>query len=230
MNVSPRAERLILTLLCTVFLGQLFLSTRQLSQTADEPTHLYAGYRYLKCGDLTVSPEHPPFAKIVAALPLLSMNMAVDCSPFEGNEIKQVLTAQAWLYNQDWRTALVRGRIAISVFAAGLFLLVWISARRMFDFTTAALATTLLIFEPNVLAYGSLVMTDIAVTCLMLFAVFSFYLWVKKRTTPFLMMAALATGLALLTKHSALVLLPILCVLAVADPLFDRLRSHAVIA
>jgi hypothetical protein len=220
--LTPRAGRLILVLLCTVFLAQLFLSTRQLSQTADEPTHLYAGYRYLKCGDLTVSPEHPPLAKMIAAIPLISMNMTVDCAPFQGNEIKQVLTAQAWLYNQNWRPALARARLAISVFALGLCLLVWIAARRMFDLPTAIVATLLLIFEPNILAYGSLVLTDVAVTSMMLFAVFAFYLWVKKRTAPFLMLTALATGLALLAKHSALVLLPILCVLAIADVVVCR--------
>ncbi len=49
-------EWLIPATLCAVMLGQLLLSVRQLSQTCDEPTHLYAGYRYLKCGDLTISP------------------------------------------------------------------------------------------------------------------------------------------------------------------------------
>ena len=221
-SITPRAEWLILALLCVVLLGQLFLSARQLSQTADEPTHLYAGYRYLKCGDLTVSPEHPPLAKIVAAAALLPMNLTVDCSPFKGGEIQQVLTAQAWLYNQNWRPAMDRARIAVSIFAFALCLIVWMAARRMFDFATAIAATVLLIFEPNILAYSALVMTDIAVTCMLLLAVFAFYLWVKNRTIPFLLLAALATGLALLAKHSAVVVVPILCTLAVADALIRR--------
>jgi hypothetical protein len=232
-SLTPRAEWLTLALLCVVLLGQLFLIVGQLSQTADEATHLYAGYRYLKCGDLTVSPEHPPLAKIVAAAPLLPMNLTVDCSPFEGGEIQQVLTAQAWLYNQNWRPALARARIAVSVFALALCLIVWMAARRMFDLATAIAATVLLIFEPNVLAYGALVMTDIAVTCMLLFAVFAFYLWVRNRTTPFLLLTGLATGLALLAKHSAVGLVPILCVLAVADALIPhagaRLTLQAVL-
>jgi len=220
--LPPRAEWLILALLCTVLLGQLFLSARQLSQTADEPTHLYAGYRFLKCSDSTVSPEHPPLAKIVAALPLLPMNLSADCSPFPGGEIQQVLAAQAWLYNQNWRPALDRARVAVSIFPLGLCLLVWIAARRMFGLATAIAATILLIFEPNVLAYGSLIMTDLAVTCVFLFAVFAFYLWIKNRTVPFLLLTGLATGLALLSKHSAVVVIPILCVLAAADALIER--------
>ncbi len=223
-SITPQAECLILALLCVVLLGQLFLSARQLSQTADEPTHLYAGYRYLKCGDLTVSPEHPPLAKIVAAAALLPMNLTVDCSPFAGGEIQQVLTAQAWLYNQNWRPALNRARIAVSIFALGLCLIVWVAARRMFDFATATAATVLLVFEPNILAFSALVMTDIAVTCMLLLAVFAFYLWVRNHTVPLFLLTALATGLALLAKHSAVVVVPILCVLAVADALVVHKR------
>src|SRR5208282_5385049 len=105
----------------------------------------------------------------------------------------------------------------VSVFAMGLCLLVWITARRMFGLTTAIVASLLLIFEPNVLAYGSLVMTDVPVTCLLLFAVLAFYLWVRHRTFPFLLLTALAAGLTLLAKHSGVVVVPILAALALAD-------------
>jgi hypothetical protein len=56
-------------------LGQLVLISRQLSQTSDEATHIYSGLRYLECGDLSVSQEHPPFAKAIASIPLLVMNI-----------------------------------------------------------------------------------------------------------------------------------------------------------
>lgn len=212
-----RWEWLIPAVFCALMFGQLLLSSRQLSQTADEATHLYSGYRYLKCGDLTVSPEHPPLAKVVAAAPLLAMGFAVDCAPFKGENVQQAFAGLNWLYSQNWPVALARARIAVSFFAVGLCLLVWIAARRMFGFATALVASLLLVFEPNVLAYGSLVMTDVPVTCMMLFAVFAFYLWIRERKASFLLLTALATGLALLTKHSGVVVLPILGALAVID-------------
>ena len=224
-----RGERIILACLCAVLFGELFFSVRQLSQTADEATHLYAGYRDLKCGDLTVSPEHPPLAKIVAAAPLLLMNLRLNCTPFKGGAEAQALTSLSWLYLQNWRPALARARVAVSVFALGLCLLVWIAARRMFDFATAIVATTLLVFEPSVLAFGGIVMTDLPVTCTMLLAVYGFYLWVNHRTARYLMLTALATGLTLLAKHSGLVVVPILCVLAVVDALVDRAGPKATV-
>ncbi|MGD0792532.1 MAG: glycosyltransferase family 39 protein [Terriglobales bacterium] len=215
----PWLEWLIPAALCAVMMGQLLLTGRQLSQTADEATHLYSGYRYLKCGDLTVSPEHPPLAKVIAAAPLLFMNFAVNCAPFQGDDLQQAFTGLHWFYSQNWPVALVRARMAVSVFAVGLCLLVWITARRMFGLTTAIVASLLLIFEPNVLAYGSLVMTDVPVTCMLLFAVLGFYLWVRHRTVPFLLLTALAAGLTLLAKHSGVVVVPILGALAITDAL-----------
>lgn len=210
-------EWLLPALFCAVLLAQLILSGGRLSQTGDEATHLYAGYRYLKCSDLTVSPEHPPFAKVVAALPLLSMNVAVDCTPFNGDSLRQALTSVDWFYGQNWTAVLPRTRAAVSLFAVGLCLLVWITARRMFGLATAVVASALLVFEPNVLAYGSLIMTDVPVTGLMLLTVLTFYAWIRHRTVPFLLVTGVVTGLTLLTKHSGVVILPILGALAIAD-------------
>jgi hypothetical protein len=201
--------------LCIVLFVQLFFSGRQLSQTADEATHLYSGYRYLKCGDFTVSPEHPPFAKAIAAAPLLALNFTTDCEPFQGDDLRQSFASLSWLYSQNWRTALTTSRTAISVFAIGLCLLVWIAALRMFGFSTAVVAGLLLIFEPNVLAYGGLVLTDVPVACMLLFAVLGFHEWIRHRTVPLLLLTAFAVGLTLLTKHSGVVVVPILGALAI---------------
>jgi len=215
----PRLEYLVPALLCAVLLAQLILSSGQLSHTADEATHLYAGYRYLKCGDLSVSPEHPPLAKVVDSVPLLAMNVAVDCTPFKGNELQQAFAGVNWLYSQNWPVVLERARATACVFAIGLSLLVWIGARRMFGFATAVVATLLLVFEPNVLAYGPLVLTDVPVTCLMLLAVLGFYFWIQRWRTWYLLLTAVATGLTLLTKHSGLAVVPVLCALALWDGL-----------
>ncbi len=44
--------------------------------TSDETFQLLAGYSYLKWGDCKINPEHPPFAKLLAALPLLALRLA----------------------------------------------------------------------------------------------------------------------------------------------------------
>ena len=215
-------ERLIPILFCAFLLAELLFSVRHLSQTADEATHLYSGYRYLRCGDLSLSPEHPPLAKVVAVLPLVLMHFDVDCAPPRGDDVAQAKTSLNWLYGQDWQLALMRARATMSVFTVLLCVLVWITARLMFDLPTAAIATALMVFDPNILAYGALVMTDVAIASMLLLAVFAFYLWTKKRSTPLLLFAAVSTGLTLLAKASGIVILPILALLAVGDVLIQR--------
>src|SRR5437764_1032256 len=45
------------------------------SPTSDETAHLAAGYSYLVTHDYRINPEHPPLAKMFAALPLLGMRV-----------------------------------------------------------------------------------------------------------------------------------------------------------
>ena len=222
-----RLEWLVPVVLCVMMFAQLIATGVRLSQTSDEGTHLYSAYRYLKCGDLTISAEHPPLAKIVAAAPLLLMNFTVNCAPVKGDDVQQAFACVAWLYSQNWPVALVRARMAVSSFAVGLVLLVWIAARRMFGLSTAVVATMLVVFEPNILAYGSLVMTDVPVTCMLLFAILAFYFWVQRRTAGFLLLAALATGLTLLSKNSGVAVLLILPVLAIADAFAQPASTRA---
>ena len=65
-------EWVVPAFLCALLLAQALLSDGRLSQICDESTHLYAGYRYWKCGDFGYGSEHPPLPKLVAALPLLA--------------------------------------------------------------------------------------------------------------------------------------------------------------
>jgi len=217
LRKNPRLEWLILLALSAVMLGQLSLSVRQLSQTWDEAVHLYSGYRYLKCGDLTFSPEHPPLAKIIAAAPLVSRNSQVNCVPFHGDDYDAFANATVWLYSTDWRSELFQARLAVSVFSIFLCDLVWVAARRMFGLGIAFLATLLLIFEPNLLANGALVTTDMAVTAMLFFAVFGLYLCTRRPCIPLLALTGMAVGLTLLAKLSGVVIIPVLIILAVAD-------------
>lgn len=94
----PRVEWLIPAALCAIMLAQMLFSVRQMSQHVDEETHLYAGYRVLKCGDYTYGREHPPLAKILAAAPLLWSNPPIDCSPLAEGTDEELLSLR-WFYS-----------------------------------------------------------------------------------------------------------------------------------
>ena len=83
LQKHPSLEWLLPLALCLILLAQMLFSVQRMSQHADKATHLYAGYRALKCGDYTFGREHPPLAKMLAATPLLWSNILLDCSQRE---------------------------------------------------------------------------------------------------------------------------------------------------
>jgi 4-amino-4-deoxy-L-arabinose transferase-like glycosyltransferase len=195
----------------------MLLSVSQMSQQTDETTHLYAGYRALKCGDYTFGREHPPLAKMIAAAPLLWSNPPIDCAGSAG--VEEADQAIRWLYSQNnWWHLLMEARAAASLSAVALCLGVWVTARRMFGRAVAVVSTTVLAFEPNILGHGALVTNNVLLAALFLLTVFCFYLWTRSRSEPLLLVGTgFVLGLTLLTKHPAALLLPILILLAVAE-------------
>jgi hypothetical protein len=56
---------------CAIFFSLSLLFQRSACGTSDENIYVPAGYSYLKWHDYRINTEHPPFVKLVAALPLL---------------------------------------------------------------------------------------------------------------------------------------------------------------
>lgn len=217
---------IVAVLLLAAFLAELLLSVNGKSQTFDESAHLYSGYVYWKKHDFGVNPEHPPLVKLVAALPLLPLHLPVSEPPkifFRG---ASSAGGNQFLYSHDADALLSRGRIAVSVFAFALALSVFFAADEMFGRGAALISLAILIFEPVILANGALVTTDTAVTAALFATVYLFYRYVKRPSAWRLIACGLVTGLALSAKHSALVIFPLLIILAAVELALRRFGSR----
>lgn len=216
---------LLPALLLVVLLFELASSIRWQSPTWDEGDHLFAGYESLRRLDDSLNPEHPPLAKMVAALPLLPLHLKVapqqgryfkDEAYFGGRElIFRNGPANGGSYSAA--TLIFRARMAVSLFTFTLAVLVLLAAGEMFGGAAGLLAMALFVFEPSLLAHGAYVTTDETVACLFFAAIFTFYRYVKHPTTPRLLLAGVASGLALAAKHSAVLLLPMLILIALGE-------------
>ncbi len=204
---------------------QMALSLRQQSFTWDEGDHLFAGYMSLKKGDFALNPEHPPLAKMVAALPLMPLHLVVP--PMQGRYFKDEAyfggrelvfrndPAHGGKYAGD--VLLFYARMSIMVFALLLAVVVFFAGWEMFGVGAGLIALALAGFEPNLLTNGGLVTTDAAVSCLFFATVYAFYRYCKGPSMGRLVMVGVVTGLALASKHSAILLPPVLVVLAVGE-------------
>ena len=92
---------LIAALLLFAFALQAFLALPRLSATSDEIPHLMAGYSYWTTRDFRMNPEHPPLAKLIAALPLLAFKPRLDRTSPAWNSAEEFLSGYDFLYSND---------------------------------------------------------------------------------------------------------------------------------
>jgi len=208
--------------LIAVFILQLWLSVRRTSQTWDEGDHIFAGYMSWVRGDFGLNPEHPPLVKLVATAPLLPMKLNVPTLRNRFFKTEAFLDGREFLYGNDPDMILARTRTAASIFALALLVVVFLAAREMFGTGAGFLALTLLVFEPNLLAHGAYVTTDVALSFGMFATVYAFYRYVKAPSVWRLALTGVAAGVALASKHTGILVFPILALLLVSELLVSR--------
>jgi 4-amino-4-deoxy-L-arabinose transferase-like glycosyltransferase len=205
-----------LVLLLLAVLGTVqALSVRQESQTWDEGFELASGYSYLKTGEYRISLEHPPLARVIAALPLLWLDprVPVEHPSWEQRKIYEFGLEFLHFNRVDADTLLQAARLPMILLTLGLGLAMALWTRRKLGAAAALFALLLFAFDPNVIANGRYVKNDVAVT---LFAFLSCAAWggfLENRRKFRLVLAAVSFGLALATKFSAVFLVPVFVLL-----------------
>ncbi|HTN69911.1 MAG TPA: glycosyltransferase family 39 protein, partial [Methylomirabilota bacterium] len=185
---------------------------RQESPTIDEPIHLLAGYSYLKWGDYRVNPEHPPLTKILAALPLLALDVK-DPRPTapEWDQIpKEVpgvptakVAAEMFFVQNDAETLFRYGKMPFLFLALLLGLFVFLWAEEWFGPVAAAAALVLFATDPNIIAHSTLVHTDMAFTTFFFVGTYFFQRTLRSGSWLNGWVTCILFGMAAITKFSA---------------------------
>ena len=206
--------------LLLVFVAQGILFIQANSQTVDEAMHLAAGYSYLTKKDFRIEPQNPPLIKEFLALPLfLSYRLPFNPDPQHWREADGYLIGRDLLYNStpsaDRMLALTRfpnlflGTILIALTAW------W--AHRLWGSRAGLLAMALASFEPNLVAHSSLVTTDIGVTLFIFLTVYLLWEYVNRPRWTFLVGIGISTGMALVAKYSAVLVIPMIALIVTAS-------------
>ena len=202
-----------------VLVLQFVFTARANSITWDEGDHIYAGYMSWKHGDFGLNPEHPPLVKLLAAAPLLRLPLKTPLDQRRFFKLEAFLDGKDFLFKNDANQILLRARMAASMLTLLLMVLVFLAALEMFGTTAGLIALGLLVFDPTVLAHGGVVGTDMGLSCFLFASIYAFYRYVKVPSAWRLGVAGLATGLALAAKHSAILIFPMLVLLAIYEAL-----------
>jgi len=218
----------VAALLIVLFI-QLASSTYRNSITWDEDDHIFSGYMSLKHADFGLNPEHPPLVKMLAALPLLPLPLREPPLPGDFFKYDAFHSGKDFIFhnNVGHDEIIFRARIAASLLTMLLALLVFIAAQEMFGTGAAFIALALMVSDPNVLAHGAVVGTDMGLSCFMFASIYAFYRYVKAPSPGRLIVVGIAGGLALASKHTAIVILPMLVLLAICEVVRTYLRNKS---
>ena len=101
MDETGQIAFLIVGVLLLLLVLQLVLSVKQETQTADEANFIFSGYSYWKNADYGMNPETPPLIKLLAAVPLLHMQLH---QPERGNrrfKFEPYIEGRDFLYGNE---------------------------------------------------------------------------------------------------------------------------------
>ncbi len=206
------------------------------SQTTDEAVHVMAGYTYLTEHDFRFNPEHPPLVKVLAALPLLALDL--NMSPafeqtwqesenfFYDSWRENRFLGEEFFYNSgnDADLMILLSRLPMIAVTLLLGLAIFFITRKHFGDVPALVTTGFYALDPLITGHGHLVTTDIALALGALVSIYSFWRFLQQPTWTWAVGFGLSFGFALLTKHTAVILLPILLVMAIGA-WFNRERQ-----
>ncbi|MBC7782433.1 MAG: glycosyltransferase family 39 protein [Burkholderiales bacterium] len=200
------------------------ISAASNSVTFDEYAHLPAGVAYWKQGWPAFAMHNlsPPLARLVAAAPVVIAGVE---SPDVRPDLAHGPQNAHWDYGKTFERAnasryqrlFVIGRLGLlPVSCLGLWL-VWKWAGELYGAKSALAAGVLWAFNPDLIAHGSLVGTDAFTAVAMLAAT---YLWWKffdghGQRKLWLILGAVAFAAAQLSKFTAMILVPMLAVMAI---------------
>lgn len=217
MNVL-RSHSVLLFALALMAGAQAWLSLRTKSMTFDELTYIPAGYTYVVTRDLRLNPEHPPLSKLLAGVALLTEDPRVDLSHPSWESAEQWEFGRHFFETAEVDTArLVNvARIPTVILLMAMVVLAYSMGVHLYGPRGGLIAAALCAMSPNLLAHGRLATNDFVLAFMVLATAYAFLRFAGKPAASRAVLTGVALGLALLTKYSAVLLVGLVGVWAVA--------------
>ena len=155
-------------------------AARRESVTVDEVAHIGAGVSYLQRLDMRMNEEHPPLPKALAAIPLVLRGVHADYSHVSWTFSNKMFNAflGEWVFGHwvimrwnDPHATLLWARVPMLLLTLLLGLAIYVYGSRLGDSWGGLLCLCAYVSMPAFLAFGPLVITDIAIALFWVLAV-----------------------------------------------------------
>ena len=183
------------------------------SPTKDEVAHLPAGLAIWKYQDFSLYRVNPPLVRLVAAVPVLSMDHKEDWHFLDPKSP----TRREWAIGRGFMAA--NGEVSFWLFTVARWACIpfsllglWVCYRWGTELGSAGsglLVASLWCFSPNIMGHGSLITPEIAAVSCGLLAAWRFSKWQEDASFLNAFLAGIALGFALLVKSYWIILFAI---------------------
>jgi len=193
-NINERLSRfqvIVIGIMLLLFFLIGTFSIREKSKTVDENSHYLYGRNILLKGDST---RFDDSKMPISALNVLPRKLGKNIS----SGIFRSFFQEFWA-----------ARLITLLFSTLVALVVFIWARSLYGFIPALFSLTLYIFDPNIIAHSRLVTTDIYAVGTTVFLFFFLWRFAHQRNVLNGLLSALALGICMVAKYSAIVLIPL---------------------
>lgn len=182
----------------------------------DENTYTTTAIQHYKTGQIIYNVEHPPLSKYLIGFPLNFLNLKIPqeiytstSRPLEFAEITKVTQKFLFEMGNNVDEILFWARIPIMLVSllGGIYVFRW--SKELFGDKVALVTTFLYAFNPTIIANAGLATTDMTAMVFMFISGYYFWKYVKAPSKSSLVKVGVTFGLTLLSKHTALYLIPI---------------------
>lgn len=199
----------IVVVLLSIFAIQSIATMKQKSATYDEPFYLWTGYVYLKTGKIIGELQSPLLTRTLSAIALSFLNLSLpidEQTPEGGMEYDKRFLYQN---NKKPETIIFWGRFPILILGIILGFFVFLWAKLLYGVPSGIFALVIYTFSPNILAHTTVATTDLGVTCFVFISLFCFWKFLNTDEQKFLIPSGITLGLGIISKFSAILLIPI---------------------
>jgi len=196
----------LVLILCLVLVQQIPGSLGQ-SATFDEVYKVSTGYSFLRTGKMRWTRDHPPLIRQLTASPLLLLNPQLP----QGVDNKGDFAHRFFFENTiNPDMMLFLARLPIIGLTLLLICGIYSWARELWGHRAGRLAAFVAALDPNLIAHGQLATNDLGVACFFFLTIYAFWCFLRRPSKRRLVMTGLMAGLALASKFSAAVVVPLL--------------------
>lgn len=209
----------------------VFLSVSSLMQksaTFDETNHLVRGLYPLSGKGFILNKEHPPLVNLLQGLPVhFSAKIEFPEAKSDMHPFFHYSRRVLWSGVNDGKTMISKARLVTVFLSVLLGVSIFLWARELYGFEGGFLSLTLFCFSPMVLANSRLVTTDLGLAFFLFIFYFSFWNLLCFPSFKRTIVAGLCLGLALGSKHLALLLIPISLVVLLLAQILGRIELRS---